>query len=90
MPLNDWDANRGRSKGTIQNARMLNNYLEAVKMSIFKCYQDLKLEGKLITSKAVKARYLGVDKQNRSVLEIIDCHNEDMKNKLKRGTQKNY
>lgn len=90
IPLNDWDANKGRSKGTHQSARMLNNYLEEVNMSLFKCYRELKLEGKLITSKAIKARYLGEDEQNRSVMEIIGYHNEDMQNKLKWGTQKNY
>lgn len=90
IPVSDWDAHKGRSRGTNQKARILNNYLEEVNSSIFKSYQDLKLEHKLITSQAIKARYLGEDEQNHSVIDIIKYHNEDMQGKLKWGTQKNY
>ena len=90
VPVSDWDAHKGRSRGTNQSTRILNNYLEEVNSSLFKCYQDLKLEHKLITSQAVKARYFGNDENNRSITDIINYHNEDMVNKLKWGTQKNY
>lgn len=88
--VSDWDAHRGRARGTNQNARTLNNYLEEVNSDLFKCYQDLKTERKLITSNAIKARYLGEDEQNHSIKDIIDYHYEDMEGKLKWGTQKNY
>ena len=90
VPVSDWDAHKGRSRGTNQKTRILNNYLEEVNSSIFKSYQDLKLEHKLISSQAIKARYLGEDEQNHSVIDIIKYHNEDMQGKLKWGTQKNY
>ena len=90
VPVSDWDAHKGRSRGTNQNARIFNYYLEEVNSGIFKCYQELKLEHKLITSQAIKARYLGEDEQNHSVIDIIKYHNEDMQDKLKWGTQKNY
>lgn len=90
VPISDWDAHKGRSRGTNQNARILNNYLDEVNSSLFKCYQDLKLEHKLVTSQAIKARYLGEDEDSHSVIDIIKYHNEDMQGKLKWGTQKNY
>tara|TARA_R110002033_G_scaffold146321_2_gene183802 strand:- start:5638 stop:6072 length:435 start_codon:yes stop_codon:yes gene_type:complete len=90
VPISDWDAHKGRSLGTNQTTRTLNNYLEEVNRSLFKCYQDLKLEYKLITSQAVKARYLVEDEQNDSVNDIIKYHNDDMQDKLKLSTQKNY
>lgn len=90
VPISDWDAHKGRARGTSQGTRTLNGYLEGVNSGLFKCYQDLKLEHRLITSQAVKARYLGEDEQNRSVNDIIKYHNEDMQGKLKWGTQKNY
>jgi site-specific recombinase XerD len=90
VPVSDWDAHKGRAKGTNQNTRKLNNYLEASNSSLFKCYQDLKAERKLITSEAIKARYLGEDEQNHSLKDIIAYHKEDMEGKLKWGTQKNY
>ncbi|CAH8294206.1 site-specific recombinase XerD [Mariniflexile fucanivorans] len=90
VPIQDWDAHKGRARGINQNARALNNYLEEANSHFFKCYQDLKLEGKLITSQVVKARYLGEDEQNHSINDIISYHKEDMDGKLKWGTQKNY
>lgn len=86
VPISDWDAHKGRARGTSQGTRTLNGYLEGVNSGLFKCYQDLKLEHRLITSQAVKARYLGEDEQNRSVNDIIKYHNEDMQGKLKWGT----
>ncbi|WP_372758102.1 Arm DNA-binding domain-containing protein [Mariniflexile sp.] len=57
VPVSDWDAYKGRARGTNQNTRLLNNYLEVVNSGLFKSYQDLRNERKLITSHAVKARY---------------------------------
>lgn len=88
--VTDWDINKNRAKGTSQKARILNNYLDEVYTSLFKSYQDLKTENKLITSQAIKARYLGEDEINHSVMDIIEYHNNDMVGKLKWETQKNY
>lgn len=90
VPVSDWDAHKGRARGTNQSTRLLNNYLEEVNSGLFKSYQDLRNERKLITSHAVKARYLGDDEQNHSITDIINYHKEDMEGKLKWGTQKNY
>jgi len=90
VPISDWDAHKGRASGTNQNTRALNSYLEAANSALFNSYQDLKTEGKLITSQVIKARYLGEDAQNHSINDIIDYHEEDMEGKLKWGTQKNY
>jgi site-specific recombinase XerD len=90
VPLSDWDARKGRVRGTNQNARILNNYLEEVNTHLFVSYQDLKNERKLVTSEAIKSRYLGEDQQNQSIKDIVRYHTEDMEGKLKWGTQKNY
>tara|TARA_R110002051_G_scaffold100879_4_gene171415 strand:+ start:64987 stop:66237 length:1251 start_codon:yes stop_codon:yes gene_type:complete len=90
VPLSDWDAHKGRVRGTNQNARILNNYLDEVNTHLFGCYQDLKNERKLVTSQAIKSRYLGEDQQNHSIKDIVSYHSEDMEGKLKWGTQKNY
>ena len=90
VSISDWDPLKGRAKGTNQNIRTLNSYLEEVNSGLFKSYQDLKNERKLITSQSVKARYLGEDEQAHSINDIIGYHEEDMEGKLKWGTQKNY
>tara|TARA_R110000765_G_C18945568_1_gene608071 strand:- start:1316 stop:2551 length:1236 start_codon:yes stop_codon:yes gene_type:complete len=88
--ITDWDSDRNRAKGTGQKSRILNTYLDETYNQLFQAYQDLKSEHKQITARSIKARFLGLDAINRSVLDIISYHNEDMKGKLKWGTQKNY
>ena len=88
--VTDWDSDRNRAKGTGQKSRILNTYLDEAYNQLFQAYQDLKSEHKQITARSVKARFLGLDEVNRSVLDIISYHNEDMQGKLKWGTQKNY
>lgn len=88
--ITDWDSDRNRAKGTGQKSRILNTYLDETYNQLFQAYQDLKSEHKQITARSVKARFLGLDEVNRSVLDIISYHNEDMQGKLKWGTQKNY
>ncbi|MEH6513007.1 MAG: site-specific integrase [Maribacter arcticus] len=88
--ITNWDSDRNRAKGTGQKSRILNTYLDETYNQLFQAYQDLKSEHKQITARSIKARFLGLDAINRSVLDIISYHNEDMKGKLKWGTQKNY
>ncbi len=90
VSISDWDIHKNRARGTSQKSRVLNNYLDEIYSGLFKCYQDLKVQQKLVTSQAIKSRYLGEDEQNHSILDIIAYHNEDMVDKLKWGTQKNY
>jgi len=88
--VSDWDVHKNRARGTNQKSRILNSYLDETYNHLFKCYRDLMNEHKLITAQVVKARYFGNDENNRSITDIINYHNEDMVNKLKLGTQKNY
>ncbi|WP_372755706.1 Arm DNA-binding domain-containing protein [Mariniflexile sp.] len=88
--VKDWDVHKNRARGSSQKSRILNNYLDETYNHLFVCYRDLMTENKLITSQAIKARYFGKDEKNHSILDIIKYHNEDMVNKLKWGTQKNY
>lgn len=90
VKITDWNSVKTRLKGTRQEARILNNYLDQVHREIHLAKNELKSEGKLITSQAIKARYFGEDEQNYTINDIIGYHNTDMVGKLKWGTQKNY
>src|SRR6056297_3080907 len=88
--VSDWGVHKNRAKGTRQKSRILNSYLDETNNHLFNSYRDLMAGNKLITAQAIKALYLGKDENNHSILDIIAYHNEDMKGKLKWGTQKNY
>ncbi len=85
-----WDENRGTVKGNRQDIKMLNAYLEQVRNHLYECHQQLERERKLITAEAIKSRYLGQDERGKTLKELVEYHNEEMKDELAWGTQKNY
>lgn len=86
----NWDSSKGRGRGTTQNIRILNTYLDHVYGQLLDCHKQLLEEFKLITPSAIKARYLGEDDQHKTLLELIEYHNTNMISVLKAGTMKNY
>jgi len=90
ISIQNWSPSKNRAKGTNQESRITNAFLNQVYTEIYQAKDELKSEGKLITSQTIKSRYLKEDEQNSSIIDIIKYHNEDMVGKLKWGTQKNY
>lgn len=85
-----WDSSRSRVKGTSPNARLINNYIDQIRTKIFKSYQELQYEGKLITAQLVKARYLGLDVVNYSLTDLFKHHNHGAKGKVTKDTLNHY
>ena len=90
IALSDWNSTKGRAKGNNQEARLLNRYLDQVKNSIYQAHDELIKEKAFICSQSIKARFLGEDNQEYSLLMLIDYHNTQMSETLTYGTLKNY
>jgi len=88
--VNVWDVSKGRVIGTSQKTRLLNSYLDEVYTQIMEAYKQLLREGKVITAQAIKARYLGQDEDQKTLMELVTYHNTNMDSVLKYGTIKNY
>lgn len=85
-----WDTKTKRARPRTPNASALNAYLDQVYADLLACHKQLLSEFKLITSQAIKARYLGEEEQEKTLLELVDYHNTTMQTVLKFGTLKNY
>jgi integrase/recombinase XerD len=90
IKIANWNSYKNCVRGTNQEARIVNEHLNQVYKGIIDSKNQLTLEGKFITSQVIKSRYLKEDEQNHTLNDIIKYHNEDMTNKLRWGTQKNY
>ena len=90
VSISHWDAHRNKLKGLSGETRLINTYLEQVYGKLFKCYQKLQNENKLISSRIIKAHFLGTNENRYALSDIIEYHNEHMKDTLRWGTQKNY
>ena len=88
--VTSWDFKTKRARPRTPNAPALNVYLDQVYAELLACQKQLLSEFKLITSQAIKARYLGEDEQEKTLMELVDYHNTTMKTVLKFGTLKNY
>lgn len=85
-----WDTQAKRVKKRIPEGVHLNAYLDQVYTDLLDCHKQLSSEFKLVTAQGIKARYLGEDEQNKTLLELVQYHNLNMKMVLKPGTLKNY
>lgn len=65
-------------KGSKEDARTLNVYLEKVREGIRKIENDFLKNGRLLTALSIRNRFLGKDEVKKSVLEVFDKHNLDM------------
>lgn len=85
-----WDANKNRGRGNTAKIRALNAYLDEVYAKLLQCHKELLGEDKIISSDAIKSRYLGEDDNSKTLRELIGYHNGNMVRVLKAGTMKNY
>jgi integrase/recombinase XerD len=88
--ISEWNSNKGRARGTKQESRLLNRFLDNVKNRIYEAHQELVKEKAFICSQSIKARFLGEDNEEYSLLTLIDYHNTQMSESLTYGTLKNY
>ncbi len=88
--VNEWDSSKGRLKGTSPRIKKLNSYLDQVYSNLLDTHKRILDKGNLITADKVKASYLGLDEAHKTLKDIIEYHNEKMKDVLKWGTLKNY
>ncbi|WP_117885696.1 site-specific integrase [Aureibaculum luteum] len=86
----NWDNFKARARGISQNSRILNKYLDHVYGQLLDCHKQLLEEFKVISPRAIKARYLGDDNQYKTLKQLVEYHNSNMTTTLKAGTMKNY
>ncbi len=90
IPSKEWDNSRNRGRGGSQRIRALNAYLDSVYGELLDCHKELLEENRVVSSNAIKCRYLGEDDNSKTLRELIKYHNENMSVVLKEGTMKNY
>lgn len=90
IPVNGWDASKGRARGNSQNARTLNGYLDKVYSKLLDCHTKLVEKDRIVSPKAIKSLYLGLDQEHKSLKDLIEYHNCHMVSVLQPGTMKNY
>jgi len=85
-----WDTNSKKTTSRTTEGKALNHYLDQVQAKLLECYKELSSGFKLVTANGIKAKFLGQEERQKTLLELVLYHNENMATTLKFGTLKNY
>jgi hypothetical protein len=50
---NDWSSDKGQAKGTKEEARIINHYIEQIRTQLYQYYQSMMAERKFVTAEAL-------------------------------------
>lgn len=85
----DWDQNRYVMKGRTEQARVFNNYLEAVRLKAHKKYNELLSYTDDVTPQMLRDAILGVNTaKTRQIIDIWEGHVSDLKKLI--GKENSY
>jgi integrase len=73
-----WNAKGGFLEGTNEETRGINNYIIQVKAELSKMYERMQILEEHITAESLKLKFLGVTVEKKTLLQVVDYHNEQM------------
>lgn len=89
-----WDARANKARGTNQEAKELNIYLDKIRSRVNKVYEKLMDANQPFTALDLKNNYLGKKEKIKMILEVFDEHNKQMEKlidiEFALGTYKRY
>lgn len=85
-----WDVGRARLKGSSNEARRINQYLNQINAEIFEAYDDLRKNNEVISAKAIKSRFLKEDVNTSTLVGAVEYHYKLALKTIRPGTLKNY
>lgn len=92
---NEWDTLKHQAKGTSESSSLINNYLITTKAKILQTQNSFTVAGSpSITAEYVKEKLLGISPEKKTLLQLYDYHNSQMKEQIgkgfREGTYKHY
>lgn len=74
-----WINKAGLAKGNSEEIKNLNATIVAIRTKIFQHYNRLIETDKVITAEAIKNSYFGITEQSKTIKEVFEYHNMQMK-----------
>ncbi len=71
-----WHEGKGRAYEKDIYHRELNLYLDAMKLRVMQIHREMQLDGEHLTARRVLDKFLGKDKQRRTLIEVFREHND--------------
>lgn len=80
--LKIWSSEKGACVGITKEARLLNQYIESIRIQIYQIVNNLKSDNKPINLTLIKNVYLGIEEEEdngKKILELFREHNDRIK-----------
>jgi len=84
-----WNSRGNRAKGTKEDVKTLNSYLDALEYKINEVHLQMTKNDEEITAESLKLRYLGKHIQRKTLLNVFLVHNQQMTTLLGNGFKPN-
>jgi len=81
IPPDNWSSEKGGAIGNAKEAKLLNYYLESIRVQIHQIVNNLKCDNEPITLQRIKQEYLGIEIEEDKgcmLIELIEEHNSNM------------
>ncbi len=89
-----WINKAGIAKGNTEDAKNLNAHIAAVRTKLFQHFNRLLEADQHITAEAVKNSYFGITEKSKTIVEVFEYHNQQMKSLIDKdyapGTYERY
>lgn len=91
----DWNTDKQLVKGASESSRAVNDYVTSTKSKILQIQNSFTIAGSpVISAELVKERLLGVSPEKKSLVQLFDYHNSQVKEQVgkdfRAGTHKHY
>lgn len=74
----DWDSKLNKAITKKKGAGQFNKFLDVLKNSIYDHHTEMVKNGELISAKKLKARFLGIEEDKKTLLQVFEYHNKQM------------
>ncbi|MGZ2369471.1 site-specific integrase [Ancylomarina sp. YFZ004] len=74
----DWDSKLNKAITKKKGAGQLNKFLDVLKNTIYDHHTEMVKNGELISARKLKARFLGIEEDKKTLLQVFEYHNKQM------------
>lgn len=79
---NSWNSKLQQMKGRTEEAKVINEYIRTLKLSLYKHYNTLIAKGEELTASKLKSSYFGKDDRKKTIIEVFQYHNLKMEQQI--------
>lgn len=83
-----WNSSAGRAKGTKEDIKTLNAYLDSLQTKVLNVQQQLMTESKVVSGEMIKNKIFGTEAKAHTLIAIIDQHNSGIQQLIGKGYTK--